>query len=159
MWAAAISNTSAGLHPGVDRLLGEMEIDWIFHCGNIGSNDVLVALSAHAPTTGVLGPKDDASELPFRGHLVKTIEGCTIYVAEDIGTAIRPNDATARAIEAHSPKVVLFAGSGAPSVDIVGGVIWVSPGSSQSEGDECAVAILELRGGQAHCEMVSVSAG
>ena len=156
MWVAAISNTSAGLHPGIDRILGEMELDWIFHCGNIGSNDVLLALSGHAPTTGVLGPNDDASELPFRENLVKTVEGCTIYVAEDIGTAIRPNDATARAIEAHSPKVVLFAGSGPPSVEIVGGVIWVSPGS---EGDECAVAILELRGGQARCEMVSVSAG
>ncbi len=158
MWIAAISNTTDGLHSSVERFLGSMEIDWIFHCGNIGSNDVLVALSEHAPTTGVLGPNDDVGELPFGDNLVKTLEGCSIYMASHIGSPIRPNEATAQAIDKHSPKVVFFAGEGPPSVDIINGVVWVSPGNPTTDDQSCSVAVIELRGGHAYPEIIKLDA-
>ena len=147
MWIAALSKTTAGLDPEIERLLGEIHLDWIVHCGDIGDSEILVRLSEFAPTIGVLGPKDDAGEHPFSTELSKTLGGCTIYVSHDIGRPARPSPTAALSIERVKPRLVLHAGGGQAISEVIDGVVWTSPGRS--------VAVIELKGGQVSCELIS----
>lgn len=116
-----ISDTHGLLRPeAVAALAG---VDAIVHAGDVGSLDVLTALSAIAPVTAVRGNVDVepwASVLPERASLM--FEGVRIFVCH------RLQDVLAADRTAHD--VVVVGHSHKPVSAHDGGVLVVNPGSA-----------------------------
>ena len=127
MWLGVISNTEGYVSPEVMKALHG--VDYIIHCGGIGTYEVIEELSKVARVTGVVGPNDDPALIPFERVLTKSFGGTTIYTVNRLGDPLDLPQAVKREIVKIDPRIVLFAGN-APFNNRVDGRLFFSPGAA-----------------------------
>ncbi len=122
-------------------------VDRIFHAGDIGSDDILLELSALAPVTAVLGNNDG---FPLVGRLREAewleAEGVRFLIVHQVGSPERLAPLARKLIEAGRPGVVVFGHTHRPCDRVVGGVRFFNPGGAGPRRFSLArtVAILEV---------------
>ena len=84
MWLGIIANTEGYVNPQVSKALHG--VDYILHCGGVGTWQVIEELSKVARVTGVVGPGDDPAVIPFEKTLTKTFGGVDAF-KEQFGAA------------------------------------------------------------------------
>lgn len=119
--------------------------DHILHAGDIGSPEVLAALSALAPMTAIRGNNDRASwakDIPEKISL--TLGGSAIHVLHDL--ARLDLDPVASGI-----AVVMAGHSHRPACEQRAGVLYVNPGSAGPRRFSLPISVarLTLRQGRA----------
>lgn len=147
MWIGVVSDTHGELHPGIPEALDGM--DFIIHCGGIGSMEVLNALSQISPVSGVIGRSDDRAEIPFGETLVREMAGVNVLVSHHVGTPSRPRKEIGRLLDELQPKVLLYGHTLEPFNAPVGDCLWFNPGPGSSGNGNKHVAsagILEIEG-------------
>lgn len=127
MWIGVISNTEGYVSPKVMSALHG--VDYVVHCGGIGTFEVIEELSKIARVTGVLGPNDDPAVIPFERTLTKPFAGANVYIVHRLGDPLDLPQAVKRDIQKVDPRVVLFA-SNAPFNSRLDGRLFFSPGSA-----------------------------
>jgi putative phosphoesterase len=114
-------------------------VDLIIHAGDIGSPDVIDGLSAIAPVRAVRGNIDKAPwAQQFPGDDVVEIAGRFLYVLHNRHEL--DLDPTAAGFD-----VVISGHSHKPSIDKVGGVLFVNPGSAGPRRFTLPIALAKLR--------------
>lgn len=132
-----ISDTHGLLRPeAIDGLHGS---DHIIHAGDIGNENILLALSEIAPVTAVRGNNDIgdwAKALPEKQRL--QFENVTVYVIHDI-------KALDLAPETEGISAVIAGHSHKPSVEKRGAVLYINSGSAGPRRFKLPIAVAELR--------------
>ena len=122
MLIGVISDTHGLLRPeALDALAG---VEHIIHAGDIGSPEIVPRLEEVATVTAIRGNLDTqawARDLP--AWEVVTLAGRTIYVIHDLGELDR--DPAAAGFD-----LVSSGHSHQPKTEIVGGVVYLNPGSA-----------------------------
>ncbi|MCP1912478.1 putative phosphoesterase [Bradyrhizobium elkanii] len=116
-----ISDTHGLLRPEAKR--GMTGVDHIIHAGDIGRPEIVDALRRIAPVTAIRGNVDSgewAREYPDT-DLVR-LAGKSIYILHDVKTL---QAATGAGID-----VIVSGHSHVPRIDMVGGVLYLNPGSA-----------------------------
>jgi putative phosphoesterase len=127
MWLGVISNTDGAISADVTKALHG--VDYIVHCGGIGTWEVIEELSKVARVTGVLGTNDDPAVIPFEKALAKPFGGATVYVVHRLGDPLDLPQAVKRDIQKIDPRVVLFGGT-TPFNNRIDGRLFFSPGAA-----------------------------
>ena len=127
MWLGVISNTEGFVSPEVAKALHG--VDYIIHCGAVGTWEVVEELSKVARVTGVVGPNDDGAVIPFERALTKTFGGTVVYVVHKLGDPLDLPQAVRRDIQKIDPRIVLFGGN-APFNNLLDGRLFFSPGAA-----------------------------
>jgi len=117
-----ISDTHGLLRPEAERRLAG--VDHIIHGGDIGRHDIIAALRRIAPVTAIKGnvDTDDWANEYSDTELVR-LAGWSIFVLHDL-QALRVDPI------ALSIDVVVSGHSHVPKVEMVGGVLYLNPGSA-----------------------------
>jgi putative phosphoesterase len=116
-----ISDTHGLLRPEAERALAG--VDHIIHAGDIGRPEIMDALRRIAPVTAIRGNVDNgewAREYPDT-KLVR-LAGKSIYVLHDLKTL--------QADLGAGSDVIVSGHSHVPKIDMVGGVLYLNPGSA-----------------------------
>ena len=157
MWIGVLADSGGDLHPNVERVFDEMQLDWIIHCGGIGAPEILDRLSQYAPVTGVIGEMDDDTLYPFERRLMREIGGFSFYIAHEVGTPARPSDEIADVIDDLSPKVMLFGRSDEAFNSTVNDRLWFCPGRSARKGSDApSVGLIEVDGQAIRGEIINL---
>src|SRR5262245_13985522 len=122
MVVGLISDTHGLLRP--EALAALTGVDLILHAGDIGSADVMKALSAAGRVVFIRGNIDGgawASHLPERETI--DVEGVRIHMLHDV-KALDP------AALPDGTRLVLSGHSHQPKIEERGGVLYVNPGSA-----------------------------
>lgn len=158
MWIGVVSDTQGELHRDIPEALDGM--DFIIHCGGIGSIDVLNELSQISPVSGVIGRHDDRTEIPFGETLVREMAGVNVLVSHHVGTPTRPRKEIGRLLDEHQPKVLLYGHTLEPFNAPVGDCLWFNPGPGARDNGSRRVAsagILEIDGQVIRGEILTFS--
>jgi uncharacterized protein len=117
-----ISDTHGLLRPEAERRLAG--VDHIIHGGDIGRHDIIAALRRIAPVTAIKGnvDTDDWANEYSDTELVR-LAGRSIFVLHDL-QALRVDPIALRI------DVVVSGHSHVPKVEMVGGVLYLNPGSA-----------------------------
>jgi uncharacterized protein len=127
--AALVADT----HGLVDPKLGALfrGCDLVLHAGDVGREAVLGSLSAIAPVRAVRGNVDELGPLEGLPEIFRVALGdLAALVVHDLGPRERPRPPVARAIARHRPEVVVHGHSHQPGHALLGGVLFVNPGSA-----------------------------
>lgn len=124
-----VSDTHGLFEPKLEEVFAGC--DAILHAGDVVKAAVLAALGEIAPVTAVRGNNDDDAAF---AHLPATalvpVGGLTALLVHDVGARERPI-APARSILAHRrPEIVVHGHSHRPGAAMVGGTLFVNPGSA-----------------------------
>jgi uncharacterized protein len=117
-----ISDTHGLLRPETKCLLAG--VDHVIHGGDIGSPEIVPALRKIAPVTAVRGNVDMGDwTKEFADTELAKLAGVSIYVLHDLKTLqVDPS--------AHGIDVVVSSHSHAPKIEVIGGVLYLNPGSA-----------------------------
>lgn len=127
--AGLVSDTHGLADPGLESLFSGCDL--VLHAGDVGKESVLEYLRAVAPVHAVRGNVDELGpleELP--DVLCVDLGGLTALLLHDLGAPGAPRPAAARAIARHRPEIVVHGHSHRPGHALVGGVLFVNPGSA-----------------------------
>ena len=154
MWIGVIADTRGELNPKVHQIFQGM--DYILHCGGIGSPAVLDELSNISPISGVIGEGDTELDYPFKSILFRKDWGIPLLVRYKVGTPSRPLAVVSGLIEENDPKVLLFGAQEEAFNAAVSNRLWFSPGlaTTQDGSDPASVGILEIDGQIARGEVI-----
>ena len=158
----------AGVQPKVERLFEG--VDQILHCGDVGTGDVLDALSTIAPVLALRGkdaPPADGTRL-VEGSRVVECDGCRIGLTfslgqEPVSASIEdglsfPREPARRVgellFDGHVDAVV-FGGTHQSLVASADGTVFVNPGSP-SLSDKTTVGIIRISHGVIEVEIIPV---
>ena len=145
-----ISDTHGFLPPGAVKTFEGTDL--IIHAGDIGKPDILETLRSIAPVVAVRGNMD-YGEWTHDLHQTEVVEvgEVLLYVLHDVYRLhIEPSAAGFSAvISGHSHR---------PSVEDVGGVLFLNPGSAGQPGHRrpASVALLHVRGTSLDAQFVEV---
>ena len=158
MWIGVISDTRGELAPGV--VVALQGVDYILHCGNIGSPDLIDQLSQVAPVTGVIGLADEAALYPFERVLFRRWNRTGIFVMHKIGDPMDLARPAKQEIDQLAPAVVLFGHTLTPFNNRIDGRLFFNPGAAgkRKVPGGRSVGILELDGQSVRGEIVSLDA-
>lgn len=116
-----ISDTHGLLRPEAENHLAG--VDHIVHGGDIGSPDIIAALRRIAPVTAIRGNADRGDWVSEYGETEFVhLAGRSIFVVHDL-KALRI-DPVALGVD-----VVISGHSHIPKIDLVGGILYLNPGS------------------------------
>jgi len=117
-----ISDTHGLLRPEIKPFLAG--VDHIIHGGDIGGPEIVPALRRIAPVTAIRGNADKGDwAKEFADTELAKLAGVSIYVLHDLNTLqIDPS--------AHGINVVVSGHSHVPKIQMIGGVLYVNPGSA-----------------------------
>jgi uncharacterized protein len=152
MKVGVISDTHGLLRPEAEaRLAG---VDHIIHAGDIGAAGIVPRLERIAPTTAIRGnvDHDDWAEA-FPETAVVMLADRRIFVLHDRGTlGFDP--------AANGFSVVVSGHSHRPSIERVGGVLYLNPGSAGRRRFSLpvTVAMLDLSGKTVEARIVGLDA-
>lgn len=138
-----VSDTHGYFDPELRSALAGVEL--ILHAGDVGRADVLEELGGIAPVRAVCGNVDTPSpRLPLtltlkaggvKIHVLHIFPGSPTELAEWAesereGCALPPH--ARRLIRSFEPgvEIVLFGHSHSPLLELMGGILWVNPGSA-----------------------------
>ncbi len=158
MWIGVVSDTTGGLHPEIPNVLDGM--DFIIHCGAIGSVDVLNELSKISPVSGVIGKGDSDEEFPFGTTLLREMAGVHVLVSHHVGTPARPRREIGHLLAEHDPKVLLFGSTLEPFNAAVNDCLWFNPGTAAPRNGAkkpSSAGILEIDGQTVRGEIIALS--
>jgi predicted phosphodiesterase len=155
MWLGVIANTEGYVSPQVAKALHG--VDYILHCGGVGTWEVVEELSKLARVTGVVGPGDDPAVIPFERTLTKSFGGSVVYVTHRIGNPMDLPQATQRDLQKIDPRIVLF-GDAAAFNSRIDGRLFVSPGSAGKKKPRGgrSVAMVEIDGQRVRAEIIQL---
>ena len=156
MWIGVISDTRGQvLEQARDLFEG---VDYILHCGNVGSASVLEELSLVAPITGVLGTLDDPEDYPLQKVLYKKWFEVGIYLRHDIGDPLNLTQEMKDEFAKEDPEVVLFGAGGDSFNNRVENRLFLNPGGCGLLLDEGvrSVGLLEIEGQSVRAEVVPI---
>lgn len=148
MLLGLISDTHGLLRPEAAAAL--QGVDQIFHAGDVGSLEILKALSAIAPVTAVRGNVDTAPQLRSlpQTELVE-VEGTTIYILHDLSQLdLKP--------EAAGIVAVIYGHSHQPKIEEKNGVLYINPGSAGPRRFHLPVTVgkLEIKNGKLNTRLI-----
>lgn len=103
-------------------------VDHILHAGDVGRYQVLDELRAIAPVTVVSG-NVDAPEMGWRLTELVQLAG-RFYLVHHIFDPRQPSDEMAGRIAAARPAAVIFGHTHQPFSEVIGGVLYLNPGSA-----------------------------
>ena len=105
--------------------------DLVLHAGDVGKEAVLGSLRAIAPVRAVRGNVDELGPLEDLPEVLRVDLGdLAALLVHDLGSPEAPRPAAARALAHHRPDVVVHGHSHRPGHAVVGGVLFVNPGSA-----------------------------
>jgi uncharacterized protein len=153
MWIGVISNTEGFVSPEVPAALHG--VDFIVHCGAIGSWEVVEELSKIARVTGVVGPNDDTALIPFERALTKSFGGAKVYIIHRLGDPRDLPQGVKRELQKIDPRIVLFAGN-APFNDRIDGRLFFCPGAAGKKRPRSgrSVGMVEIDGQSVRAEVI-----
>ena len=127
----------------------------VLHAGDVVKDGVLLALRDVAPVTAVRGNCDEGTALArLPRTAVVRLGALTALVVHDLGPPERPS-APARALLARRrPEIVVHGHSHRPGAAVVGGTLFVNPGSAGPRRFSLprAAAVLTVHGRMARVE-------
>jgi putative phosphoesterase len=125
MRIGVIADTHGKLHPRVSDVFAGVEA--IIHAGDVGGDDVLVALRRIAPVTFVRGNNDDSD-----GYDVvrATIGGLRFLVTHVLPRPSDPGAHVVRSLAREPADVVVFGHSHLPHDEVIAGVRYFNPASA-----------------------------
>jgi uncharacterized protein len=147
-----ISDTHGLVRP--EALAALAGVSQIVHAGDIGSQEVLIALRAIAPVIAVRGNNDkDAWARRIPETEVLEVEGFTLYVLHDLGELDLDPAAAGFSIvvSGHSHK---------PVITKKDDVLYVNPGSAGPRRFKLPVTVglIEIKRGKLHAEIKDILA-
>lgn len=146
-----ISDTHGVLHPRVFELFAGVE--HIIHAGDIGGEEILLALRRIAPVTHVHGNIDDGS-----GYNVArvTLGGVRFLVTHILPRPSEPEAHVVKALKREPADVVVFGHSHLPHDEVVGGIRFFNPASAGPRRFDypTSVGLFECGAGDAAAEHV-----
>lgn len=129
MKVGLVSDTHGRFDPALPLLFSRCDL--LVHAGDVVGREILTMLDAVAPLTAVRGNNDlghHGAGLPEVAVL--RLEGLKAVVLHILGSPERPAPAARRAIERERPELVIYGHTHKPAVELVGGVLFVNPGSA-----------------------------
>jgi putative phosphoesterase len=124
-----VSDTHGLLDPGLAEVFAGCEA--IVHAGDVVKPAVLAGLAQIAPVTAVRGNNDDG--LAF-AHLPETalvrVGALTLLVVHDLGSRERPIPPARAILARRRPEIVVHGHSHRPGGAVLGGTLFVNPGSA-----------------------------
>ena len=156
MWIGVISDTHGTLsHSVLDVFDG---VDYILHCGNIGSPEVLEELSQIAPVAGVLGQGDDSDLYPFQKTMLRKWFDVGIYLSHRIGDPTHLSKAIKEELNRLDPQVILFGYIQGAFNNRVEDRLFFNPGPAgrKRSRHQRSVGILEIEGRLVRGEVVAL---
>jgi hypothetical protein len=155
-----VSDTHGLADPRLPEVLAGCAL--VLHAGDVEKEAVLDALGAIAPVTAVRGNCDEGTPLErLPATALVRLGPLTALLVHDLGPRERPI-APARALLARErPQLVVHGHSHRPGAALVGGVLYVNPGSAGPRRFSLprAAAVLTLRGRTARVEWFDLAAG
>jgi putative phosphoesterase len=139
-----IADTHGLLRPEV--LTAFAGVDHILHAGDIGGEDVIVALRKIAPVTFVEGNNDDSDGCDI---VRTTVGGCRVLLTHVLP---RPHEPATRVIEslrAAPADLVVFGHSHLPHDEVIAGVRYFNPASAGPRRFDYPVAVGIIEGSRA----------
>lgn len=130
--------------------------DRILHAGDATSADVFAELSAHAPVAAVMGNIDgwDVAAWGAKEELRTTIEGVPVAMIHDSGR----REGREQRLRARFPdaRMIIFAHSHQPVLDVQNGVLFLNPGSPtwKRRAPEPTVARCVFDAGRVEAELI-----
>jgi len=121
-----IADTHNLLDPVVKDLFAGVE--HILHAGDIGQPRVIAELERIAPVTAVRGNTDDPG-FGWRESEVLTLHGRKVFL-HHIVNPHEPAEALARRLRRETPDIVVFGHTHQPFEAVIGGVLFLNPGSA-----------------------------
>jgi putative phosphoesterase len=100
----------------------------ILHAGDIGQPRVIAELERVAPVTAVGGNTDDPG-FGWRETEVLTLHGRKVLLHHIVNPRA-PAEALARRLRREAPDVVVFGHTHQPFEEVIGGVLFLNPGSA-----------------------------
>jgi putative phosphoesterase len=124
-----VSDTHGRFEPVLVQLFARC--DAVLHAGDVMGREILFQLESLAPLTAVRGNNDLGD---FGAGLAEVellrLDGLRVLLIHELGRPDRPNAAARAAIERERPDVVVYGHSHKPNLQVVGGVLYVNPGSA-----------------------------
>ncbi len=121
-----IADTHNFLDPQVKDLFAG--VDHILHAGDIGQARVIAELETMAPVTAVLGNTDDPG-FGWRETEVLTLHGRKLLLHHIVNPR-DPAEAFQRRLRRESPTAAIFGHTHVPFSEVIGGVLFLNPGSA-----------------------------
>lgn len=131
-----LSDTHGYVHPGLPKALAQ--VDLILHAGDLGSEAVLPALEAIAPTRAVWGNIDGASirrQVPE--HQRFEVEGLSFWMTHIGGRPGRWERGVKAVLEREQPGVFICGHSHILRIERIpalGGLLYLNPGAAGQQG-------------------------
>lgn len=124
-----VSDTHGLLDPKLGELFAGCAL--ILHAGDVVKASVLAGLAEVAPVTAVRGNNDDG---PAFAHLPETalvpVGALTALVVHDLGPRERPIPPARSILARRRPELVVHGHSHRPGAALLGGTLFVNPGSA-----------------------------
>ena len=132
-------------------------VSHIVHAGDVGRAEVLDRLRAVAPVTAVRGNVDDALAPMLPEVATVELEGALVVVAHVRDTAVA---AAARRRRHDLPCLVVFGHSHRATVETIGDLLLVNPGSAGPRrfGLPITLALARVEDGRPRAEIVTLAA-
>jgi putative phosphoesterase len=158
MRVGLVSDTHGLLDPHLPALFRGCAL--LLHAGDVVGETVLDGLRAVAPLTAVRGNCDEGTPLErLPPSAVVPLGPLTALVLHDLGPRERPRPAAAALLARARPQILVHGHSHRPGAAVVGGTLFVNPGSAGPRRFSLprAAAILTLRGRSARVEWFDLS--
>jgi putative phosphoesterase len=148
-----VSDTHGLADPRLPQVLGGCAL--VLHAGDVVKEAVLAALAGIAPVTAVRGNCDAGTSLArLPETAIVPLGALTALVVHDLGPRERPIAPAAPLIARAHPQLVVHGHSHRPGAAVVGGTLFVNPGSAGPRRFSLprAAAVLTVRGRTARVE-------
>jgi putative phosphoesterase len=124
-----VSDTHGHVEPKLAGLFARC--DAIVHAGDVVAPAILEVLGAVAPVIAVRGNNDEGTALARLPELALVPLGAlTALVVHDLGRRERPKPPASAVLATRRPEIVVHGHSHRPAVAVVGGTLFVNPGSA-----------------------------
>jgi putative phosphoesterase len=154
-----VSDTHGLADPRLAQALGRCDL--VLHAGDVVKEVVLTALGAIAPVTAVRGNCDAGTSLERLPETALVPLGAlTALLVHDLGPRESPLAPAAALLARARPQVVVHGHSHRPGAAVVGGTLFVNPGSAGPRRFSLprAAAILTVRGRTARVAWIDLAA-
>ena len=158
MRVGLVSDTHGLADPRLLELLAGCAL--VLHAGDVVKEAVLTALAGVAPVTAVRGNCDAGTSLERLPETALVPLGAlTALLVHDLGPRERPSAPAAALLARARPQLVVHGHSHRPGAALVGGTLFVNPGSAGPRRFSLprAAAILTVRGRTARVEWLDLA--
>jgi putative phosphoesterase len=154
-----VSDTHGLADPRLPEVLAGCAL--VLHAGDVVKESVLAALAGIAPVTAVRGNCDLGTSLERLPETALVPLGAlTALVVHDLGPRERPIAPAAALLTRARPQLVVHGHSHRPGAEVVGGRLFVNPGSAGPRRFSLprAAAVLTVRGRSVRIEWLDLAA-